>query len=174
MRVILHALIRALATPSPQTSLLTSDYFTGRFRRARLDGCETERSFAEVTLDRQFSTTANRFGKFEFRIRYLPDDCIVSLAGRTRHPSGNHQKLLPSRQGRQAHATASALSAPSCCGRTNSARQLLASVRRPRAERSDFRVREALQPCGKPENKQCAPALRRTVGILTYLPAPPV
>ena len=42
---------------------------------------------AYVSLDRRYSTRARRSGRFVFRVRYLPNDCVVDLrAGGERRP----------------------------------------------------------------------------------------
>lgn len=59
---------------------------------------EVERAHAKVTLDRRYSTRANRFGEFEFRVRYLPNDCTVEVrAGRDTHPVSISNCFLPGR-----------------------------------------------------------------------------
>lgn len=59
---------------------------------------ETERPFALVTLDKRYSTRANRYGEFRFRIRYLPNDCIVDIrAGRDTRPVTLNNCFLPGR-----------------------------------------------------------------------------
>lgn len=64
--------------------------------RRHADLREAERSFARVTLDRRYSTTADRDGEFEFRLRYLPNDCVVDIrAGRDTHPVTIKNCFLP-------------------------------------------------------------------------------
>ncbi len=86
------ATLWSVAPASADITVMKAEYAAG----VTVIRGETERSFAEVTLDRRFSTTANRFGEFEFRIRYLPDDCTVSLrAGRDTHPVTIKNCFLP-------------------------------------------------------------------------------
>lgn len=59
---------------------------------------EVERANAKVTLDRRYSTRANRYGQFRFRVRYLPNDCTVDIrAGRDTHPVAISNCFLPGR-----------------------------------------------------------------------------
>ncbi len=59
---------------------------------------EVERANARVTLDRRYKTRANRFGQFQFRVRYLPNDCVVDIrAGRDTHPVTIANCFLPGR-----------------------------------------------------------------------------
>jgi hypothetical protein len=98
------ATLALVAPASADITVMKAEYAAG----VTVIRGETERSFAEVTLDRRFSTTANRFGEFEFRLRYLPDDCTVSLrAGRDTRPVTINNCF--SSQRHQAHAADSAL-----------------------------------------------------------------
>lgn len=59
---------------------------------------EVERPNAKVTLDRRYSTQSNRYGQFAFKVRYLPNDCMVDIrAGRDTHPVVIGNCMLPGR-----------------------------------------------------------------------------
>ena len=41
---------------------------------------ETSHPQREITIDDRYSETADAVGSFRFRIRYLPDDCTITLS----------------------------------------------------------------------------------------------
>ncbi|MDC7785060.1 hypothetical protein PQJ75_02200 [Rhodoplanes sp. TEM] len=72
---------------------------------------ETERSNQRITLDERYSGRSDRLGRFRFRIRYLPPDCMIELrAGRDVRPARvvNCEPTLPSPTGSETTAAPSA------------------------------------------------------------------
>lgn len=88
------ALLASSATARAEITINEAEYAAG----VTVIRGETVRPNQLVTADRRYRTRSNRVGRFTFRIRYLPDDCIVSLrAGRVTRPVTINNCFMPSR-----------------------------------------------------------------------------
>jgi hypothetical protein len=64
---------------------------------------ETSQSNQRVTLDGRYAEWTNRYGRFTFRVRYLPGDCLAQIkAGQEERPTyiANCEPSLPKLGGR--------------------------------------------------------------------------